>query len=809
MDGIALLVPPRLPAHSPDPANCFPTDAVSIRPPPPPPPPPPPALAPPPPPPPPPPPLCGGDPFSRSVHRRSRMRTFNWDAIPRHSVVGKRNVWTSQRKLEDFPLDTERIEELFSHSEQQRAPRRVGTVKKCVWGLPATAQESEMVSIVNSKKSMNIGIFLKQFKRPMQDIIEDVRQGNMRFAADKLNELTKLLPDDVELRKLLSFSGNASQLPEADRFLLMLVKIPGYEERIKDLLLREEFSPFMEEVTNSIAVMTAAANELLVCDDLHSIIRLVLKAGNYMNAGGYAGRAIGFRMASLLRLVDTKANKPGMNLMHYVAMQAQQIDSALLNFPEQLRHIGEASRIHKQEVETDFQREMEKIKKAKANASKQPDLQNQMEEFLQMAEGRLADMEASLRELDSVTRSVAEYFCEDPATFKLEECCSIFHSFCEKFEKAVQENGEREAAEKRQLQQREREAVNRASKRRSITTCSGRDSDTEVSALESVLTNFLTERPARRRQPSNRENPAELLNSKKPLAETLKTAIDSPAKTAKNSDVSDGEGLQKPDQSFQTKEEIPIVIDNLQTPKSSVRKAGGRRSILMKQNPVVPEEGDDQEIKQKEAVQVPEASRKVLRYQTSRGSLNGDPALERLEPLTVVSSPVQREMRDEDLPLNDLECMGSPWTVLSPHMTPRNTPHRRHYFTPAAKDEELDDGVWALPDTPVRYKPPLLAHMCRSYEHSISTSVLTDAGVGTSQLSDCPSGIPLLRSASVGSEAPDSAPGFRLGVIFQRRNAQEPPPTKRQEPSALVNFFRRFGERGRPASVGDSHRTDT
>ena len=35
---------------------------------------------------------------------------------------------------------------------------------------------------------------------------------------------------------------------------------------------------------------------------------------------GYAGSAVGFRMTSLLKLADTKANKPGMNLMHYVVM---------------------------------------------------------------------------------------------------------------------------------------------------------------------------------------------------------------------------------------------------------------------------------------------------------------------------------------------------------------------------------------------------------------------------------------------------------------------------------------------------------
>lgn len=42
-------------------------------------------------------------------------------------------------------------------------------------------------------------------------------------------------------------------------------------------------------------------------------------------------------------------------------------------------------RIQKQEVETDFKREMSKNKEAKAYVSKQPDLQHQMEEFLQVS----------------------------------------------------------------------------------------------------------------------------------------------------------------------------------------------------------------------------------------------------------------------------------------------------------------------------------------------------------------------------------------------------------------------------------------
>ena len=61
----------------------------------------------------------------------------------------------------------------------------------------------------------------------------------------------------------------------------------------------------------------------------------------------------------------------------------------------------------------------------------------------QSAEAKLADVEFSVLELKALSNAVAEYFCEDPATFKLEECCSIFHSFCKRFDTAVKVRIER------------------------------------------------------------------------------------------------------------------------------------------------------------------------------------------------------------------------------------------------------------------------------------------------------------------------------------------------------------------------------
>ena len=39
---------------------------------------------------------------------------------------------------------------------------------------------------------------------------------------------------------------------------------------------------------------------------------------SFLPQGGYAGNAVAFKINSLLKIVDTRANKPRMNLMHFL-----------------------------------------------------------------------------------------------------------------------------------------------------------------------------------------------------------------------------------------------------------------------------------------------------------------------------------------------------------------------------------------------------------------------------------------------------------------------------------------------------------
>ncbi|XP_076130939.1 FH2 domain containing 3 [Alosa pseudoharengus] len=434
--------------------------------------------------PPPPPPM---DAFSRCVQKRAIMRKFNWDTIPCERVLGKRNLWTMQASLGDFELDTERIKELFCNKDNRQPMKTVP--RPCKRDFCPSEQGIQKISLLSSKKSMNIAIVLKQFKRPVYRLVRDIREGNATtFKGGTLKNLCKLLPAKEEVKKLLAFEGTLSHLTEADQFMVRLIKLPGYEERIQSLVLLEEFFPIMDDLRRLIAVMTAAAKELLESDDLQSIIRLVLKVGNYMNEGCYTGSAIGFKMGSLLRLADTKANKPGITLMHYVATQAQDVDPSLLNFPRRLKYIRAAARICTQEVRDDLQKEIGRVASVKEDSSKHDDLNSQMERFLKRADLILESVDISWKEFQDTKSSLAEYLCEDPASFKLEECCSIFKSFSEKFDQAVAENQQRREAERR----RERRQSLRPGSSADITASSSRgvspqtDSDMER-ALASLL----------------------------------------------------------------------------------------------------------------------------------------------------------------------------------------------------------------------------------------------------------------------------------------------------------------------------------
>ncbi|KAK2863285.1 hypothetical protein Q5P01_002818 [Channa striata] len=402
-----------------------------------------------------PPPSSLEDPTSGGDFRKKRVRSFYWKTIPEEQVRGRANLWTQGRVRQQYQIDIQTIEELFGQNESQA---KVALTRGGV-NRSSFREAKEQVSILDSKRAMNIGIFLKQFKRSNQMIVDDIRQGNSEpYGAEPLRELLKLLPDTEELKKLKAYRGDASKLPLADSFVYLLIQLPSFSVRIESMLLKEEFPGVCEAMNRDITILRSATKELMFCEELHAVLHLVLQAGNILNAGGYAGNAVGFKLSSLLSLADTKANKPGMNLLHFVALEAQKKDKKLLEFPVKLTHVPPAARISVETLDTELQWITTRTQSVEESVQRDTELLQQLDSFLQGATTSLCSLRCSRQQLKKEGSKLIDFFCEDRDTFRLDECFNIFHTFCSRFTKAVKENIEREAKEaalRRRLQELE------------------------------------------------------------------------------------------------------------------------------------------------------------------------------------------------------------------------------------------------------------------------------------------------------------------------------------------------------------------
>ncbi|XP_061664345.1 FH2 domain-containing protein 1-like [Syngnathoides biaculeatus] len=293
---------------------------------------------------------------------------------------------------------------------------------------------------------MNVGIFLKQFKRSNQAIIEDIRRGNAEpYGAEPLREMMKLLPEADEVTKMKAYHGDVAKLSLADSFVFLLIQLPSYATRIECMLAKEEIPGTCEAARAHIGVLRCATKEVLGCQELHAVLHLVLQAGNILNAGGHGGNAAGFKLSSLLSLADTKANKPGMNMLHFVAQEAQKTDEKLLDFPLELSHIQAASRISLETLDAELQRLTSRTRSLEVSVGADGELLRQLESFLQDTTARLRELRDSRELLSKEADELMDFFCEDSDTFRLDDCFSVLYGFCCKFGQAAKENKEREA----------------------------------------------------------------------------------------------------------------------------------------------------------------------------------------------------------------------------------------------------------------------------------------------------------------------------------------------------------------------------
>uniref|UniRef100_A0A673WW10 Inverted formin 2 n=1 Tax=Salmo trutta TaxID=8032 RepID=A0A673WW10_SALTR len=413
----------------------------------------------------PPPPLGGNDIIvAQSVQTRScyasspkagrcptlRMKKLNWQKLPSRVVTDSHSMWTSVQVYSLEP-DYSSIEELFCLPV---------TDSKAKGSTPAVKQVPKEISFIDAKKNLNLNIFLKQFRCSHKDFVAMIQKGDRsKFDVEVLKQLQKLQPEKHEIENLKSYQGEREKLAGVDQFYLQLLAVPCYALRIECMLLCEEISSVLQMMQPKVKLLDEAC-ESKSSTRLPSFCMLILDVGNFLNYGSHTGNAEGFKISTLLKLTETKANKSRITLLHHILEEAEQNHNDLLNLPDDLEICEKAARVNLESIQSEASLLIKRLKDSEKKVASSS-VEAIKEQYLTAIQA-CRELEARFASIDRKKEDLAQYLCEDSSRLSLEDLFSTLHSFRGLFIKALKDNQTRREqaikAEKRKKQQEEEDS---------------------------------------------------------------------------------------------------------------------------------------------------------------------------------------------------------------------------------------------------------------------------------------------------------------------------------------------------------------
>ena len=197
---------------------------------------------------------------------------------------------------------------------------------------------------------------------------EAVRDALLRLdedviKVDGIHRLRECAPSAEELERLAPYASDdaaAARLEPAERFLLLLSRVPRLDRRLSCFLGKLTFAGRLADVHAQVRALREAVSAARGSKVLPELLGHVLRTGNFLNEGSVRGGAHGFETEVLLKLGETKsavsdAAPTQTSLLHFIARKvvAGRADAPAV-LKGELRALDDASSLSSAGVQSDL-----------------------------------------------------------------------------------------------------------------------------------------------------------------------------------------------------------------------------------------------------------------------------------------------------------------------------------------------------------------------------------------------------------------------------------------------------------------------
>jgi diaphanous 1 len=404
------------------------------------------------------------------------MRVFHWSVVPAQDTEG--TIW-KQIDDEKVNFDKKSFEEVFSTASTKKpgaapAASDPAAMMAAAMGGRAPAAKKEVIELIDPKRSYAINIALARFRMSHAAIRDALfSMDEKSLDEEKLSSLEKVTPTGEELEAVRDYEGDEKELGNTEQFFRTILPVPHVAQRVQCFLFKFRFSVQAAEIEQQLAVCEQQVKTIRNSKNLHGILELTLALGNYLNGGTAKGGAFGFKLETLTKLKGTKSADNSVTLLQFLIQQVKAKTPKLASFTEELKQIGEASRVEYSNLQTEINKIKGSVAKVKTELDTCPRtakdrFHSVMQDFYDSASKKSSSISQRLTALDSAVADTVKFYADDPSSLKMEDLFRTFNTFLQDWKEGEdaleQKRVQKEKAEKQAAEAEKRKRENEEKK---------------------------------------------------------------------------------------------------------------------------------------------------------------------------------------------------------------------------------------------------------------------------------------------------------------------------------------------------------